>query len=181
MTDTATRDRDGGLGEQNQSLQLSRRDVLERAGAVGLVVATSGLLATRGAFAASATAGSEAEQVAAARTTVVRITLGTKANNFVLVPSIRTVRAGKVTFVVHNGGTMEHEFVVLRTNIPAGKLPMRPGGKQAKEVGALGEIKEFKPGMTKRLTLTLKPGRHVLLCNLPGHYKAGQFSGLAVR
>lgn len=43
-----------------------------------------------------------------------------------------------------------------------------------------GEIEEFKPGLTKRITLTLKPGKYVLLCNVPGHYKRGQAISLVV-
>jgi len=92
--------------------------------------------------------------------------------------STRTVPAGKVTFVVRNAGTMEHEFVVLRTDKHHHLLSMR--SQQASEVGARGEIEEFAAGRTKRLTLTLAPGKYVLLCNLPGHYKRGQFVSLVV-
>ncbi len=90
----------------------------------------------------------------------------------------RTVPAGKVTFVVRNAGTMEHEFVVIRTNRAPGALPMN--GRQASEAGARGEIEEFASGLTKRVTLTLAPGKYVLICNLPGHYKKGQAIGLVV-
>lgn len=86
--------------------------------------------------------------------------------------SAQRVPAGKVTFVVRNAGKMKHEFVVIRTNAAAKALPMK--GQQASEAGAKGEIEAFGPGKTKRLTLTLAPGKYVLLCNLPGHYKAGQ-------
>jgi len=92
--------------------------------------------------------------------------------------STRTVPAGKVTFVVRNVGTMEHEFVVLRTDRHHHLLSMK--SQQASEVGAKGEIEEFAAGRTKRLTLTLAPGKYVLLCNLRGHYKRGQFIGLVV-
>lgn len=92
--------------------------------------------------------------------------------------SRRTVPAGKVTFVVRNAGTMEHEFVVLRTNRLPRALPMK--GQQASEAGAKGEIEEFASGRTKRLTLTLAPGKYVLLCNLPGHYKRGQYLAFTV-
>lgn len=92
--------------------------------------------------------------------------------------SVRTVPAGRVTFVVRNAGTMKHEFVVVRTNRPPRVLPMK--GQQASEVGAKGEIEEFAPGRTMRLTLTLEPGAYVLLCNLPGHYVGGQSAGLVV-
>ena len=93
-------------------------------------------------------------------------------------PSVRTVPAGKVTFVVRNAGTMVHEFLVLKTDKAAGALPMK--GQRASEAGAKGEIGEFAAGRTKRLTLTLAPGKYVLLCNLPGHYKRGQFVSFVV-
>ena len=92
--------------------------------------------------------------------------------------STRTVPAGKVMFVVRNAGTIEHEFVVLRTDRHHHLLSMK--SQQASEAGAKGEIEEFASGRTKRLTLTLAPGKYVLLCNLPGHYKRGQFISLVV-
>ena len=92
--------------------------------------------------------------------------------------SAQTVSAGRVTFVVRNAGTMEHGFVVIRTNSGPHALPMK--GQQASEAGSKGEIEEFAPGRTKRLTLTLAPGNYVLLCNLPGHYKRGQAVRLVV-
>jgi uncharacterized cupredoxin-like copper-binding protein len=93
-------------------------------------------------------------------------------------PSVRTVPAGKVTFVVRNAGTMSHEFLVLKTNKAPSALPMK--GRRASEAGAKGEIEKFASGRTKRLTLTLAPGKYVLLCNLPGDYKRGQFVSLVV-
>lgn len=92
--------------------------------------------------------------------------------------SARTVPSGKVTFVVRNAGTMEHEFVVIKTNKSPTALPMK--GQQASEAGSKGEIEEFAPGKTRRLTLDLAPGKYVLLCNLPGHYKRGQVVGITV-
>ena len=32
----------------------------------------------------------------------------------------------------------------------------------------------------KTLDVVLKPGKYVLLCNLPGHYKSGQYTGISV-
>lgn len=34
------------------------------------------------------------------------------------------------------------------------------------------------PGHTGYLTLTLRPGRYVLACDLPGHYEAGQYADI---
>jgi uncharacterized cupredoxin-like copper-binding protein len=71
-----------------------------------------------------------------------------------------------------------HEFVVLRTDKSAASLLK---GSEADETGNVGEIPGVAPGQTKTLTLTLKQGHYALICNLPGHYKAGQHADLTVR
>jgi copper(I)-binding protein len=95
-----------------------------------------------------------------------------------IVTTPKTVPAGSVTFVVRNAGTMKHEFVVMKTNLAPRRLPME--GAQAKEIGFKGEIEEFKAGLTKKITLKLKPGKYVLLCNVPSHYTRGQVVRLTV-
>ncbi len=75
-------------------------------------------------------------------------------------------------------GKVEHEFVVLKTAKPAGSL-LR--GNEADESGAVGEIDGVPAGQAKTLTLNLKPGHYSLICNLPGHYKTGQFADFYVR
>jgi uncharacterized cupredoxin-like copper-binding protein len=90
----------------------------------------------------------------------------------------KRAEAGKVTFVVHNKGKLSHEFVVVKTNRPPGKLPLK--GQVAKLTGVKGRIKAFKPGQTRKLTVKLPEGKYVLLCNLPGHYKFGQYTGFTV-
>jgi uncharacterized cupredoxin-like copper-binding protein len=47
-------------------------------------------------------------------------------------------------------------------------------------VHSLGEISELKPGARGKLTLNLKAGTYLLLCNQPGHYKAGMSTKLVV-
>lgn len=89
------------------------------------------------------------------------------------------VAHGKVTFVVRDAGRLSHEFVVIKTKRRASKLPAK--GLKAVETGRVGKIPTFKPGQTKRLTLTLKPGHYALICNLRGHYKFGQHADFTVR
>ena len=135
----------------------------------GLVLAAAAALAVAAAaFEASA---------APARTAATTVRVVEK--EFTLVPKPASVRAGRVTFVVRNAGKIDHEFVVLKTNRPAGKLPMK--GTRAAEPGKQGEISKIKPGKSARLVLNLKPGKYVLLCNFPAHYKAGQYSAFTVR
>lgn len=105
-------------------------------------------------------------------------TVNVRLNEFKLILSTKTVKAGQVTFVVKNVGKLEHSFVVLKTTRAPGKLRQR--GNVAVEEGRVGRIAPFKPGQTRRLTLTLKPGKYVLICNMPLHYKAGQYAGFTV-
>ena len=106
-------------------------------------------------------------------------TVGIQLKEFKVIPSVRSVRAGRVVFVVRNVGKLSHNFVVLRTNLAPDKLGVT--GSVAKEVGRQGKTPIFGAGKTRRLALDLKPGRYVLICNVAGHYKAGMYVGFSVR
>lgn len=112
---------------------------------------------------------------AAASATTNKVTL----KEFKVLPKPKSGKAGKVTFVVKNAGAVAHELVVLRTNIAPRKLPVKNG--QAVEKGKVGEVSNLRPGKTAKLTKTLKKGKYVLLCNVPGHYQAGQVTGFIVK
>jgi hypothetical protein len=101
-----------------------------------------------------------------------------QVDEFSVFPGTQGAPAGKVRFVVTNIGKKEHEFVVLKTNKPAGNLLK---GKEANETGAVGEIDGVPPGQARTLNLTLKRGHYALICNLPGHYMTGQFADFYVR
>jgi uncharacterized cupredoxin-like copper-binding protein len=97
---------------------------------------------------------------------------------FTVEPTPASVAAGKVTFSVANEGKLKHEFVVVGTDKKADELLK---GEEADETGNAGEIGNLPPGSTKKLSIMLKAGHYVLLCNLPGHYKAGQRSDFTVK
>lgn len=101
-----------------------------------------------------------------------------QVDEFSVFPGTQGAPRGKVRFVVTNIGTVKHEFVVLKTAKPAGNLLK---GNEADESGAVGEIGGVPPGQARTLNLTLKPGHYSLICNLPGHYKTGQFADFYVR
>jgi uncharacterized cupredoxin-like copper-binding protein len=137
-----------------------RRARLKTAGAASLILALAGLAAHEAAGRGAAT--------------TVRIT----EKEFTLKAVPASARPGKVTFVARNAGKLEHEVVVVKTNRAPGKLPVK--GTKASEAGRVGKIPPFKPGQTKRLTLSLKAGKYVLFCNVAGHYESGQYSGFRV-
>ena len=130
------------------------------------------LLITAAAVAALATGGG-ALAVSDSGVSIVNVTLKDTG-----VQVTGAVAAGKVTFVVRNAGTASHELVVLKTNSAPRALPM--SGTKARETGLVGETKIAR-GAVKKLTLTLAPGKYVLLSNLPGDYKRGMVAGLALK
>ena len=137
-----------------------------------------GKLVVAGA-AAAVVAGAAAVQALAFASHAGAATVNAKLVEYKMTLSTKQVPAGKVTFVVRNAGQKEHEFVVIRTNREPDALPVK--AYKASEEGSQGEIEEFGPGLTKKLTLILKPGKYVLICNIEKHYRRGQFAGLVVR
>ncbi len=125
--------------------------------------------------AAVALASALAAQVAVAATPTVKVDL----KEFKVLPSAKTAKAGKLTFAVKNIGKVDHELLVIKTNVAPGKLPVK--NAQASVKGKVGEVKALKPGKSGKVTLTLAKGKYVLLCNLPGHYPAGQYTGFTVK
>jgi uncharacterized cupredoxin-like copper-binding protein len=99
-------------------------------------------------------------------------------SEFNVAPKPAALASGPVTFNVSNAGKVEHEFVVLKTSKPASDLLK---GGRADEAGNVGEIGSVKPGQTKALKLDLAAGHYALICNLPGHYAAGQYADLTVK
>jgi uncharacterized cupredoxin-like copper-binding protein len=108
----------------------------------------------------------------------VRPLVAVQVDEFSVFPQVQGAPAGRVRFVVTNIGKVEHEFVVIKTSRPAGNLLK---GNEADETGAVGEIDGIKAGNARVLVLNLKRGHYALICNLPGHYRTGQFADFYIR
>lgn len=121
---------------------------------------------------------SQSEAAAPAPPAPLGHTSATTLKEYTVTPRPSEVAAGRVAFKVRNAGAINHEFVVLRTNKKASELLK---GSEADETGNVGEIGDIQPGQTKTLSLNLKAGHYALICNLAGHYKAGQHADLTVR
>lgn len=112
--------------------------------------------------------------LASASASTVKIT----EKEFKITPSPASVAAGKVTFKIKNAGALDHTFDVVKTSLSASKLPVKNDRVTLKPLATSGP---FKPGKSGTLSLTLKPGKYVLLCNVAGHYKAGQRIAFTVK
>ena len=94
-----------------------------------------------------------------------------------------SIKAGDVTFEVTNTSRdMIHEMIVMpmastEKEVPYNKEEMRIDEDAA---GAIGEVSELDPGASGKLTLRLKPGTYMLVCNLPGHYVLGMWTHFEV-
>lgn len=93
-------------------------------------------------------------------------------------------KAGEVTFTVTNQGTIQHEFLVVRTDYKPGEIPIADGAKKFAEddpgLEVVDEIPEWPPGETKTLKVVLEPGSYQIVCNIEDHYKAGMWAPLTV-
>jgi uncharacterized cupredoxin-like copper-binding protein len=80
-----------------------------------------------------------------------------------------------VTFDVLNNGPSTHEFIVDRTTLDAGNLPL--DGMSVVEDSPLlhreGSVQSAELGSRHKLTLKLAPGTYVVYCNLAGNYLSG--------
>jgi len=93
------------------------------------------------------------------------------------------VKAGRVTLeAVNRSKDLVHEVLVVPAPSDGKQLPydIKTNTIIEKRVHSLGEISELKPGAHGTLTLNLKPGTYLLLCNQPGHYKSGMRTKLVV-
>lgn len=178
--DTALRDLRDEVRAQGKSIRLTQQAFMMVAigalilGMVNLIVVAAKLQKKTPARQAVAAAAPATKAAAAAPPS--RVTVGLR--EFTVNPSSSTAKAGKVTFAVSNAGRVTHEFVVLRTNKPAANLMK---GSRADETGNVGETGDLAPGASKTIAITLKPGHYALICNLPGHYAAGQHTDFTVR
>ena len=105
-------------------------------------------------------------------------TVNVKLSDFKVQAAPSSAAHGRVTFVVKNAASMEHELVVIKTSHRANALPLKNG--RASEAGSKGET-EVAGGKTKRLTLNLAAGHYALICNIGQHYKAGMRTDFTVR
>ncbi|MGZ5422819.1 MAG: hypothetical protein ACXWDF_11665 [Aeromicrobium sp.] len=145
----------------------------------------------------TAPATGDTSTTAADKGTIVKVELGGSGSTYFVKPDRATVDAGKVTFAVTNVGKIYHEFIVDSNGngVAPGDLPINKEEDVADlvEEDIVGEAPYATPpivpsdkkpgdadhrirpeGWGAELTVDLKPGKYILLCNLSGHYTKGK-------
>jgi len=108
--------------------------------------------------------------------------VGVTLKDFHIDTAASSVAGSDVVLQVHNDAPATHEFVVVRTNLPADGLPLGPDGLSVNEdwLDGVGELNDVAAGTVATLPLSLAPGRYVFFCNLDGHYLGGMHAVLEV-
>jgi uncharacterized cupredoxin-like copper-binding protein len=167
---------------REEGTQMRSRTWLLVAGAT----AVAGLLFAGCGSSKGSDAGTTAAAGSQSSTTSGGAGLTVKMGDYSFTPSNPTVKAGKVTITSPNDGQVEHEMVVLKTDRNPASLPVHGNevdeeGLEAKGVENAGEIEEVGPGQTKSTDFNLTPGKYVMICNVPGHYKLGMYGSITVK
>jgi uncharacterized cupredoxin-like copper-binding protein len=148
----------------------------------GIAVMLLGAACGGGTPSAPATPRAESPSVAGPRTaggTAVSVT----EKDFSIAVDPSSAAEGSVNFSIDNQGPSTHEFVVFKTDLEPDALPTDNDGNVDEEgegVEHIDEQEDIASGSTALLDVTLEPGSYVLICNLPGHYKAGMHVGFTV-
>ncbi len=77
----------------------------------------------------------------------------------------------------------EFKFILSKSSVPHGTITLKLVniGKLAHDIKIAGKkSKLIKPGKTGKLVVTLKPGKYLYTCPVPGHTKAGMKGTLKV-
>jgi uncharacterized cupredoxin-like copper-binding protein len=97
--------------------------------------------------------GAAAARTSAAQATTVKI----KATDFKFTLSTKTVKHGRITFVINNAGSTAHDFAIA--------------GRRSRTID---------PGKSTRLTVLLKRGRYPYKCTVDSHSELGMKGVLRV-
>lgn len=92
--------------------------------------------------------------------------------------------AGPITFYLDNQGNIDHEFVIIRSDLPGKELVAKvdPATMRLDEatLTSPGEYGDLPAGVTGTFTIDLPVGRYVLMCNIADHYALGMYMDLEV-
>ena len=111
---------------------------------------------------------------------VVEVRLG----EYTLVASVASLPAGNITFKAKNLGLIEHELVVIQTDLAPDALVV--AGSQVDEqasglTAARIPVTDLQPLRSASAAFDLAAGKYVLICNVATHYELGMRAGFTVR
>jgi uncharacterized cupredoxin-like copper-binding protein len=93
------------------------------------------------------------------------------------------VQAGETSFEIRNTGSVEHDFLVLDTDLEPDDVPLEKGKVDTKARGMkeLGHVHSVRSGQKTTEEIDLEAGRFLLICNIEGHFQSGMHTPFQVR
>jgi uncharacterized cupredoxin-like copper-binding protein len=92
--------------------------------------------------------------------------------------------AGQVNFSITNIGTIQHELLVFKSDLPPSAVPVDKNGNIVEDgpgITLVSRGDRIDPGKTQARTVDLtQPGTYTFVCNIPGHFKTGMFRVVTV-
>jgi uncharacterized cupredoxin-like copper-binding protein len=90
-----------------------------------------------------------------------------------------THAAGPITFYLDSQGNIDHEFVIIQSDVPGRDLVAKidPATLRLDEaiLNSPGEYGDLPAGVTGTFTIDLPVGHYVLMCNITDHYQLGMY------
>lgn len=87
--------------------------------------------------------------------------------------------AGQANFTITNIGTIQHELLVFKSDLPPTSFPVDSKGAVIEDgpgITLVSRGDKIDPGKTQSRVVDLtQPGTYVFVCNVPGHFKAGMY------
>lgn len=94
--------------------------------------------------------------------------------------NLPTPHAGTVAFEAHNEGTLEHSFLIVKTELAEDQLPLDGTVVDESAIDIVGQIDSIPAGEADTVSADLEAGTYVLICNIAGHYTQGMHASLTV-
>jgi uncharacterized cupredoxin-like copper-binding protein len=100
---------------------------------------------------------------------------------FEVIANPSSVTAGAVDFQVSNDSQIFfHNLRVIRTDLAPDALPVSGFQVDEAQVNVVASSQDLAKGATETVSANLAAGNYVLICNIPNHYGAGQFTAFTV-
>lgn len=90
-----------------------------------------------------------------------------------------TLRAGAFDFAITNSGTTPHELLIFASDLDPAAYPTQSSGgidEEGPGVALVSDGENIDPGGSQQRKITLKPGKYLFVCNIPGHFQQGMYT-----
>ena len=95
-----------------------------------------------------------------------------------------SLKAGQVALKITNGGTVEHELLVFKSDLDPAKYPTDSDGNIKEDGAGITKVSDgdnvaVAGSQTRTVDLT-QPGKYLFMCNIPSHFKQGMVKVVTV-